>query len=102
MQLRENNSQLRKSTHSSRMCTARLLTLLGGGGSTKSRKGGLPTIGGGGWCLHPGGSAQPRGVCIQEGLPNLGGLHLGDLSNPGGLHLGDLSNPGGLHLGGSV
>ena len=44
------------SMHSSRMRTTRLLTVLGG--------------------LHPGGSTQPGGVCIQGCLPNLGGVYI--------------------------
>ena len=44
------------SMHSSGMRTTRLLIVSGGG-----------------VCIHGGESAQPRGVCIQGGLPNPGG-----------------------------
>ena len=57
------------SMHSSGMRTARLLTVSRGGGSLHPWGRVCPTPGG----LHPGGSAQSQGLCIQGGLPNPGG-----------------------------
>ena len=77
------------STHSSRIRTARLLTVSEGEG-----EGFCPTPGG----LHPGGSAQPQGVCIWGVCPNLGGV----CPTLGVLHPGVCPTPGGLHRGGSA
>ena len=70
--------------HSSRMSTAPLLTVSGealpnpGEGGSASGGGRVgPTLGG----LHPGGSAQPQGVCIRGVCQ--GGLHLEGVC-PGG------------------
>ena len=111
--------------HSSRMRTARLLTV--SGGSASGGVGGSASQGG----LHLRGLPGPRGVCIRgrvcirQVCPTLGGLHWGSLPNPragsasrvvcptlGVLHPGGSAQPqgwvcilgvcptlGGLHLG---
>ena len=73
--------------HSSRMRTARLLTVWGGVCPTQ------------GVCIqeglaNPKGVCPTPGVCIQGGLPNLEGLHTGGVCpTPGGLHPGGLDRP---------
>ena len=70
--------------HSSRMRTARLLTVSGRG-----------SVQPGDGVLHTGGSAQPRGIYIGGDLPKPGGSAsmesaLRSLPNPGGFALGGL------------
>ena len=77
--------------HSSRMRTARLLTVSGEEGVCIGGKV-CPTFG---------------GVCICGELPNPGGLHLGGLPNPAGVSRGSASRGvcptwGALHPGGSA
>ena len=109
---RENT--LSTSMHSSRMRTARLLTVWGGsvqpGGSTSRGvcltlegvciQEGLPNPGGSaskGVCPTPGG-LHPRGVC-----PTLGGLHpMGVCPIQGGMHPGKSAQPQGVCIGGGV
>ena len=109
------------SMHSSRMRTARLLTV-SGWGVCLHRWQGLPNLWGRG--LHLWGTAQPWGVCIQGvciwGVcPTqrvcLGGLHPGESAQPGGLCIhrglpnpwggsasGGLPTPGGSTSGGAA
>ena len=83
---------LETSMHSSRMRTARLLTVSGGSARGVCINGGLHP----GVCIG-GGSAQPGVVCpAPGGRPNPMGLH------PGGLHLGVCSTRGVCIWGGGV
>ena len=60
---------LKTSMHSSRMRTAYLLTVSGGGGGSAQPRGFCPTLG----SAQPGGSAQPRGSLLNPGGSASGG-----------------------------